>query len=79
MALPQWSNTCRGCYGGTFIITEDSSRAAGMLLSLNEPQPNSDIHSRLPVGRTRSRSSLRMLPKYCVHVPAAPRHMPHLL
>ena len=57
---------------------EESSRAVSMLLMGNEPQPNSDIHSRRCVGRTSSRSSLRMLPKYCAHVPAGPSHMPLL-
>lgn len=55
-------------------IMEESSRAAGMLEGGEEPQPNSDIHSCRPVGRTSSRSSLRMLPRYCAHVPTGQRH-----
>lgn len=49
----------------TLRIMAESSRADAMSLGGAEPQPNSDIHSRLPVGLTSCLSSLRMLPRYC--------------
>ena len=49
----------------TLRIMAESSSAAPMFDGGEEPQPNSDIHSRFPVGFTSLRSCARWVPKYC--------------
>lgn len=49
----------------TLRIMADSSRAAPMFDGGEDPQPNSDIHSRFPVGFTSLRSCALCVPRYC--------------
>ena len=50
----------------TLMIIADSSRAAPMSEGGEDPQPNSDIHRRFPVGFTSLRSCARCVPRYCI-------------
>ena len=49
----------------TRMTMADSSRAAPMSEGGEDPQPNSDIHSRFPVGFTSLRICARCVPRYC--------------